>query len=78
MKRRDFLTKGTLAAGLVASPGLLTPILESETSTMTACIGNHTRHLLSGLIGCIARAWAEASSFRSSFRRGIANSWKSC
>jgi hypothetical protein len=33
MKRRDFLTKGTLAAGLAASPGLLTPILESETSS---------------------------------------------
>ncbi len=33
MKRRDFLTKGTLAAGLAASPGLLTPMLESETSS---------------------------------------------
>jgi hypothetical protein len=33
MKRRDFLTKGTLAAGLAASPCLLAPILESETSS---------------------------------------------
>jgi hypothetical protein len=33
MKRRDFLTKGTLAAGLAASPGLLTPILECETGS---------------------------------------------
>ncbi len=33
MKRRDFLTKGTLAAGLAASPRLLVPILESETSS---------------------------------------------
>ncbi|MGB8029920.1 MAG: glycoside hydrolase N-terminal domain-containing protein [Terracidiphilus sp.] len=33
MKRRDFLTKGTLAAGLASSPGLLTPLLESETSS---------------------------------------------
>ncbi|HME00751.1 MAG TPA: glycoside hydrolase N-terminal domain-containing protein [Terriglobia bacterium] len=32
MKRRDFLTKGTLAAGLARSPGLLKPLLASETS----------------------------------------------
>jgi len=33
MKRRDFLTRGTLVAGLAASPGLLAPILETETSS---------------------------------------------
>ena len=33
MKRRDFLAKGTLAAGLAASPGLLAPILENRTSS---------------------------------------------
>jgi hypothetical protein len=33
MKRRDFLTKGTLAAGVASSPGLLTPILASETGS---------------------------------------------
>ena len=31
MKRRDFLTKGTFAAGLASSPGLLKPLLASET-----------------------------------------------
>jgi len=31
MKRRDFLKKGTLAAGLASSPGFLSPILASET-----------------------------------------------
>lgn len=31
MKRRDFLTKGTFAAGVASSAGLLTPILASET-----------------------------------------------
>ena len=33
MKRRDFLTKGTLAAGLASSPGLLKPLLASETGS---------------------------------------------
>jgi hypothetical protein len=33
MQRRDFLTKGTLAAGLATSPGLLKPLLASETSS---------------------------------------------
>jgi hypothetical protein len=32
MKRRDFLAKGTLAAGFAGSPALLTPILTSEAS----------------------------------------------
>jgi hypothetical protein len=32
MKRRDFFTKGTLAAGLASSPALLKPLLASETS----------------------------------------------
>ena len=36
MKRRDFLTKGTLAAGLVSSPEFLKPILASETSSEQA------------------------------------------
>lgn len=30
MERRDFLKKGTLAAGLVSSPGLLAPVLSAE------------------------------------------------
>jgi hypothetical protein len=33
MKRRDFLTKGTLAAGLATSPELLKPLLASETGS---------------------------------------------
>jgi hypothetical protein len=33
MKRRDFLTKGTLAAGLASSPGLLEPLLAKETGS---------------------------------------------
>lgn len=33
MKRRDFLTKGTLAAGLASSPGMLRPLLGSETGS---------------------------------------------
>ncbi len=33
MKRRDFLTKGTLAAGLASSPGLLEPLLAMETGS---------------------------------------------
>ncbi len=33
MKRRDFLKKGTLAAGLASSHGLLSPILASETGS---------------------------------------------
>ncbi len=33
MKRRDFLKKGTLAAGLASSPGFLSPILASETGS---------------------------------------------
>jgi hypothetical protein len=33
MKRRDFLTKGTFAAGLASSPGLLKPLLASETGS---------------------------------------------
>ena len=33
MKRRDFLTKGTLAVGLASSHGLLKPLLASETDS---------------------------------------------
>jgi alpha-L-fucosidase 2 len=33
MKRRDFLKSGTLTAGLASSPGLLAPLLESETGS---------------------------------------------
>lgn len=33
MKRRDFLAKGTLAAGFASSPALLTPMLASEMSS---------------------------------------------
>jgi hypothetical protein len=33
MKRRDFLVKGTLAAGLASSPGLLKPLVASETGS---------------------------------------------
>ncbi len=35
MKRRDFLTKGTLAVGLASSHGLLKPLLAGETDSAT-------------------------------------------
>ena len=36
MKRRDFLKKGTLAAGVVSSPGLLAPVLGAEVNVQDA------------------------------------------
>jgi hypothetical protein len=41
MKRRDFLTKGTLAAGLASSPGLLRPILAGD-----ATFAQSTNHVV--------------------------------
>jgi hypothetical protein len=46
MKRRDFLTKGALAAGLASSPELLKPLLAGEAdSTASNKTSRQTAHV---------------------------------